>query len=111
MTPIKPMPKKPYQPEYDWINPTGRPVKYEAPSGVAPARTAPRASRLTGPPRCWRVARVAAHLDVSRKRVYQLVGEGQLEAVRVGPRMMRILLPSLERYIEGRRRAEAEREP
>ena len=47
----------------------------------------------------WRVERVARFLDVSKKRVYQLVRERRLEAVRLGPRQMRIARASLEAYL------------
>jgi excisionase family DNA binding protein len=50
-----------------------------------------------------RVWRIAKELDVSRKRIYQMVQEGKLEAVRLGPRSMRITRASLERFIEERR--------
>lgn len=53
-----------------------------------------------------RVPRVAKLLDVSRKRVYQLIQEGRLEAVRLGPRQTRILRDSLDAYIEELRRRE-----
>ena len=59
---------------------------------------------------CWRVPRVAKLLDVSKKRVYQLVQEGRLEAIRLGPRQMRILKGSVERYIGRLMREEAERD-
>ena len=53
----------------------------------------------------WRVYRVAKLLDVSKKRIYQMVQEGKIEAVRLGPRSMRITRESIERFItEGRRR-------
>lgn len=47
----------------------------------------------------WRVERAARYLDVSRKRIYQLVAENKLEAIRLGPRTMRILRQSFERYL------------
>lgn len=47
----------------------------------------------------WRVERVARYLDISRKRVYQLVAESKLEAIRLGPRTMRIPRQSFERYM------------
>ena len=47
----------------------------------------------------WRVPRVARQLDVRNKRVYQLVKEGRLAAIRLSPRSMRICRKSLERYI------------
>ena len=53
-----------------------------------------------------RVLSVARMLDISRKRVYQLIQEGQVEAIRIGPRQMRILRESLENYIERLRRKE-----
>ncbi|MBN1867928.1 helix-turn-helix domain-containing protein [Candidatus Sumerlaeota bacterium] len=54
-------------------------------------------------PDLWRVYRVAKLLDVSKKRVYQMVHEGKLDAVRLGPRSMRITHESIERFItEGR---------
>ena len=43
--------------------------------------------------RVWRVAKI---LDVSKKRVYQMVHEGIIDAVRLGPRSMRITSASLE---------------
>jgi excisionase family DNA binding protein len=109
MSPIKARPKGRQRLEYDWISPTGRPAKPSAPQSGKPSQ-APTVVRkeLTT---CMRVVRVAERLDISKKRVYQLVREGRLEAVRFGPRMMRILTPSLERYVAERKRAEAEREP
>ncbi|HOR28381.1 MAG TPA: helix-turn-helix domain-containing protein [Candidatus Sumerlaeota bacterium] len=47
----------------------------------------------------WRVDRVARYLDISRKRVYQLVQEGHLRKIRIGARQMRIDRQSLEAYI------------
>jgi excisionase family DNA binding protein len=47
----------------------------------------------------WRVERVARYLDVSKKRVYQLVQERRLQAVRLGPRQMRIPRPALDAYL------------
>ena len=47
----------------------------------------------------WRVDRVAHYLDISKKRVYQLVQERRLQAIRLGPRQMRILRQSLEEYV------------
>lgn len=48
----------------------------------------------------WRVDRVARFLDCSKKRVYQLVQERHLQAIRLGPRQMRVLRRSLDEYIE-----------
>lgn len=46
-----------------------------------------------------RVARVARILDVTKKRVYHLITEGKLEAVKLGPRQTRVTRASLEKYI------------
>ncbi|MCX7765725.1 MAG: helix-turn-helix domain-containing protein [Candidatus Sumerlaeia bacterium] len=46
-----------------------------------------------------RVDRVARILDVTKKRVYNLIAEGKLEAVKLGPRQTRITRESLESYI------------
>jgi len=45
----------------------------------------------------WRVAK---YLDCSRKHVYQLVAEGKLEAIKLGPRAIRISEISLRGFIE-----------
>lgn len=58
-----------------------------------------------------RVAEVARALKVSRKRVYQLVEEGDLLSLRLGPRLMRIPRRSLERLVQTKIREEASREP
>lgn len=47
-----------------------------------------------------RVPRVAKLLDVSKKRIYNLIGEGKLEAVNLGIRQTRITRESLEAYVE-----------
>jgi excisionase family DNA binding protein len=47
----------------------------------------------------WRVARVAQYLDVSGKRVYQLIAQGILAAVRLGPRQVRVTRASLGEYL------------
>ena len=47
-----------------------------------------------------RVSMVADWLGVTRKRVYALVQEGKLEAVRFGPRQTRIPCSSVEALIE-----------
>ena len=46
-----------------------------------------------------RVDRVARVLDVTKKRVYNLILEGKLEAIKLGPRQTRVLRESLEQYI------------
>jgi excisionase family DNA binding protein len=47
----------------------------------------------------WRVYRVAKLLDVSKKRVYQMVQEGKIDAVRLGPRSMRITRESIDIFV------------
>ena len=47
-----------------------------------------------------RVDTVAKRLNVSKKRVYAMVQEGKLEALRFGPRQMRIPRQSVEDLIE-----------
>jgi len=47
----------------------------------------------------WRVYRVAKLLDVSKKRVYQMVQEGKIDAVRLGPRSMRITRESIDHFV------------
>ena len=49
--------------------------------------------------------RVAKILDVSRRRVYTLIGEGALEALRTGKRQIRITRRGLESFIEKRKKA------
>jgi excisionase family DNA binding protein len=49
----------------------------------------------------WRVPRVARFLDVSRKRVYQLIAEGRLVAYRLSPRDTRVPWPAVEDYLRG----------
>lgn len=46
-----------------------------------------------------RVDRVARILDVTKKRVYNLIAEGKLEAVKLGPRQTRVTRDSLESYL------------
>ena len=73
----------------------------------APAYDAPPASGAMRPLRYenpgmdyWRVERVARYLDVTRKRVYQLIEEKKLVALRLSPRNMRVLRSSIEQYLE-----------
>ena len=56
----------------------------------------------------WRVYRVAKVLDVSKKRIYQMVREGKLDAVRLGPRSMRITRESLDRFVATGRKTHRE---
>ena len=48
----------------------------------------------------WTVARVARHLDVSKKRVYQLIQAGRIESLKLSPRTTRVTRESVERYLE-----------
>lgn len=74
---------------------TDRPSRAAASGSAAPRPLKPTSPRME----YWRVARVADYLDVSRKRVYQLVAEGRIDAIRIGPRQMRIERRSLEAYV------------
>ena len=87
------------------------PIHKSRPVAAAPGAAAgkPPAKPLS-PPECWRVARVAKVLDVSKKRVYQLVQERRLEVIRLGPRQMRVLKESVERLIGRLLNEEAERD-
>ncbi|MEN6625208.1 MAG: helix-turn-helix domain-containing protein [Candidatus Sumerlaeia bacterium] len=46
-----------------------------------------------------RIPWVARRLNISRKRVYQLIRDKQLAAVQFGPRLMRVHRNSLDEYI------------
>lgn len=46
------------------------------------------------------VARVAKLLDVSRKRVYQLIQLGRVESVKLSPRTTRVTRESVERLLQ-----------
>ena len=50
------------------------------------------------------IRRVAKILDVSRKRVYAMIQEGKLEAIKLGPRLTRVPRSSLEDFLERARR-------
>lgn len=104
MPKFKPMPKGRRVPEFEEIRPErSRPSGPGLPEMHAKP-PAPAFLRGRGePPACWRITRVARHLDVSRKRVYQMVEEGKLEAVRMGPRGMRVLVPSIEAFLDRKR--------
>ncbi|MBN1476490.1 excisionase family DNA-binding protein [Candidatus Sumerlaeota bacterium] len=47
----------------------------------------------------WQVSRVAAHLAITKRRVYTLIEEGKLETVRLGPRGVRVLRRSVDAYV------------
>lgn len=57
----------------------------------------------------WRVARVARHLDVSKKRVYALIRAGQLDALRLSRRGTRVLRSSVDAFVRQRLRVERAR--
>ena len=61
---------------------------------------------MAGQEQMLRVPRVAQMLDVSKKRVYQLIQEGRLEVVRLGPRQTRVMKESFDAYIAELRRKE-----
>jgi excisionase family DNA binding protein len=90
------------------------PRRARVPSAPPQPRPAPESRPVPAPParqspaEYWRVDRVARHLDVSRKRVYQLVQEGRLVSVRLGPRQMRINRASLDAYLAELERRAAE---
>lgn len=84
------------------IQPNSTPTRAKLPSGRSTVACPPAMEYM-------RVTRVARLLDVSKKRVYQLVQEGKLEVIRLGPRQMRVLKGSLEQYIGGLIRDEEER--
>ena len=44
--------------------------------------------------------KVAEYLDCTREHVYDLVHQGQLEAIKLGPRALRISEVSLQGFIE-----------
>lgn len=77
------------------------PAKPSAPSGAAPGPASAPASGGTRPggPEFLRVARVAQILDIRPKRVYQLIRSGELEAMRLGPRQVRVSSRTLQAYI------------
>jgi excisionase family DNA binding protein len=54
----------------------------------------------------WRVAHVARHLDITKKRVYALIQDGDLEALRLSPRGTRVLRRSVDEYVRKRLRSE-----
>lgn len=55
-----------------------------------------------------RVISVARRLNISPKRVYQLIREKRLAAVKFGPRQTRVLRASLGEYIRERMAADDE---
>lgn len=51
-------------------------------------------------PELMTVHRVAKLLDVSKKRVYQLIGAGRIESLKLGPRTTRVTRASVEAYLQ-----------
>lgn len=49
--------------------------------------------------RLVQIRNVAAELACSKRHVYHMIREGQLEAIRLGPRALRITRDSLEKYL------------
>jgi excisionase family DNA binding protein len=52
----------------------------------------------------WSVARAAKFLDVSKKRIYQLIQQGRLESLKLSPRTTRVTRESVERLVEESKR-------
>ncbi|MGB9692421.1 MAG: helix-turn-helix domain-containing protein, partial [Candidatus Sumerlaeaceae bacterium] len=52
----------------------------------------------------WSVSRAAKFLDVSKKRVYQLIQQGRLESLKLSPRTTRVTRESVERLVEEAKR-------
>jgi|GEM_PF-1713398 len=50
----------------------------------------------------FRVNRVSAILDCSKKHIYRLIKEGKLAALQFGPRQTRVTRESIERYVRER---------
>ncbi len=53
--------------------------------------------------RCLSIREVAAELGISRTTAWELVKEGQLPAVRITPRCLRVAREDLERFIQSHR--------
>ena len=53
--------------------------------------------------RLMQIRTVAAELDCSREQIYLMIRRGQLEAVRLGPRGLRITRDSLDKYLADHR--------
>jgi excisionase family DNA binding protein len=62
-------------------------------------RSSPFSAVAGGKIELLRVSRVARMLDVSTKRVYQMIAEGKLRAMRLGPRQLRIPKGDLEIFL------------
>jgi len=51
-------------------------------------------------PELMTVHRVAKLLDVSKKRIYQLICAGRVESLKLGPRTTRVTRSSVEAYLQ-----------
>jgi excisionase family DNA binding protein len=106
--------------KYFFPSPSFRQPSSSTPAAVVDQATAPGPDPTPPAPRTagsgrpgmeyWRVDRVARFLDISKKRVYQLVQEKRLSAIRLGPRQMRIARQSLDSYLDELARRQAEEE-
>ena len=47
----------------------------------------------------WTVARAAKYLDVSRKRVYQLILSGHISSLKLSPRTTRVVREGVEVFL------------
>ena len=47
----------------------------------------------------WRVTRTARYLDVSTKRIYTMIADGLLPAIRVGERSIRIPRAAIDDFL------------
>lgn len=48
----------------------------------------------------WKVATAAKYLEVSKKRIYNLIQEGKLEIIRLSQRSIRIKKSSIDVYLK-----------
>lgn len=48
----------------------------------------------------WTVRRVATYFDTTPKRIYQLIEQGRLETIRLGPRSLRVSRDSIQQFLE-----------
>jgi len=51
------------------------------------------------PKKYLHVQHVAERLDCSSKRVYEMIQNGELEAIRIGPRGIRVAVEDLDNFI------------
>ncbi len=55
------------------------------------------------PKKYLHVKNVATRLDCSSKKVYALIQDGELEAIRIGPRGIRVGVEELDKFIKKNR--------